>query len=103
MAARELRPLIVDTGVLFEGPRWHDGRWWVSDIFGRQVSTVSPDGVLSPVLAVPERPSGLGWLPDGALLIVSQDFDSRILRRSEQGEVTVHTDCHPWLAARGAS
>ena len=91
MVDRELRPLIADAGVLFEGPRWRGGVWWVSDIFGRQVSTVSPDGVLTPVLALPERPSGLGWLPDGSLLIVSQ-LDSRILRRHESGTVTVHAD-----------
>ena len=100
MADRELRPLIADAGVLFEGPRWRDGVWWVSDIFGRQVSTVSPDGDLTPVLALPERPSGLGWLPDGSLLIVSQ-LDSRILRRHESGEVTVHADLVPrrrWVA-----
>jgi sugar lactone lactonase YvrE len=101
MADHELRPLIADAGVLFEGPRWRDGVWWVSDIFGRQVSTVSPDGVLTPVLALPERPSGLGWLPDGSLLVVSQ-LDSRILRRHESGEVTVHADlAHVAGGARG--
>ena len=88
---RELRPLATDVGVLFEGPRWRDGRWWVADIFGRRVATVAPDGTFTPLLEVPTRPSGLGFLADGSLLIVSQ-LDSRILRRHPDGTVAVHAD-----------
>jgi sugar lactone lactonase YvrE len=42
-------------------------------------------------MQVPEAPSGLGWLPDGSLLVVSM-ADRRLLRRSPGGEVSVHAD-----------
>ena len=42
-------------------------------------------------MTVPEPPSGLGWLPDGTLLVVSMG-DRRILRRGANGEVDVHAD-----------
>jgi sugar lactone lactonase YvrE len=36
-------------------------------------------------------PSGLGWMPDGSLLVVSM-ADHRILRRRRDGAVSVHAD-----------
>ena len=90
MTGRELRRLL-DGGAFFEGPRWRDGRWWVSDFYRRQVSTVTTDGAEEVVLEVPEQPSGLGWMPDGSLLVVSRK-DSKVLRRAPDGEVTEHAD-----------
>jgi sugar lactone lactonase YvrE len=78
-------------GDFFEGPRWHQGRWWVSDFYRRTVSTVDPDGREDVVLEVPGQPSGLGWMPDGSLLVVSRK-DLTVLRRSPEGEVTRHAD-----------
>ena len=54
----------------FEAPRWHDGRWWVSDFYRDRVIAVEPAG-RGGGHAVAGRPSGLGWLPDGSLLVVS--------------------------------
>src|SRR5215218_289481 len=90
MAERELGTLL-EGGAFFEGPRWRDGRWWVSDFYRGIVSTVTPDGAEDTVLEVPEQPSGLGWTPDGSLLVVSRK-DFRVLRRSPDGEVTEHAD-----------
>ena len=90
MGARELRTL-VDGGAFFEGPRWHDGRWWVSDFYRHTVSTVDADGTETVVMEVEGQPSGLGWMPDGSLLVVSMK-DHRLLRRSPDGEVTVHAE-----------
>jgi sugar lactone lactonase YvrE len=55
------------------------------------VQTVDPDGTAETVLEVEGQPSGLGWMPDGALLVVSMR-DHRILRRGDTGAVTVHAD-----------
>lgn len=88
MADRELRPL-VERGSFYEGPRWRDGRWWVSDMHQHVVRTVTPDGRIQDVLEVEQRPSGLGWLPDGSLLVVSM-LDRVLLRRAPDGETTVH-------------
>lgn len=82
---------LLTGGRFFEGPRWHTDRWWVSDFYDHAVRTVTPDGVTEDVLTVPGQPSGLGWLPDGSLLVVSM-LDHRLLRRSPDGEVTEHAD-----------
>jgi sugar lactone lactonase YvrE len=82
---------LLEGGSFFDGPRWHDGRWWVSDFFRHRVITVDSGGREEHVLTVEGRPSGLGWLPDGSLLVVSMT-DQRVLRRSPDGEVTVHAD-----------
>ncbi len=54
-----------------EGPRWRDGRLYVSDLLGRRVHSVGEDGEASVLCDVAGRPSGLGFDPDGHLLIVS--------------------------------
>jgi sugar lactone lactonase YvrE len=82
---------LADGGAFFEGPRWHEGRWWVSDFFGRAVSTVEEDGRIEEVMTVEQQASGLGWMPDGSLLVVSM-LDHRVLRRSQEGEVSVHAE-----------
>ena len=85
-----LTPLL-EGGAFFEAPRWHDGRWWVSDFYRQAVYAVGTDGSEDLVVEVEHQPSGLGWLPDGSLLIVSMK-DQRILRRDGQGAVTTHAD-----------
>jgi len=62
-----------------EGPRWHDGALWLSDFYQRRVLRVTEDGQVRTVVDVPGQPSGLGWLPDGRLLVVSMN-DRRLLR-----------------------
>jgi sugar lactone lactonase YvrE len=81
---------LLDGGSFFEGPRWHDGCWWVSDIYRGLVLAVDSDGRAEAVMTVPE-PSGLGWLADGSLLVVSM-ADRRLLRRDPSGEVSLHAD-----------
>lgn len=86
----ELRTL-VEGGAFFEGPRFHAGRWWVSDFYRHLVLTIDGDGRAEEVMEVEQQPSGLGWMPDGSLLVVSMR-DHRILRRSPAGEVSAHAD-----------
>ncbi|MCK9877329.1 SMP-30/gluconolactonase/LRE family protein [Frankia sp. Ag45/Mut15] len=75
-----------------ESPRWHENRLWFSDFFGGRVASVLPSGSDLRIEAlVPAQPSGLGWLPDGRLLIVSMR-DRRILRRETDGTLAVHAD-----------
>lgn len=75
-----------------ECPRWHEGRLWFSDFYALKVLSVAEDGSdLRTEAEVPEQPSGLGWLPDGRLLVVSMR-DQRILRREEDGTLSTHAD-----------
>ena len=90
MAERALSTLL-EGGSFFEGPRWHDGRWWVSDFYRYLVLAVGEDGRAEEVMTVEGQPSGLGWMPDGSLLVVSM-ADHRILRCSPDGAVTLHAD-----------
>ena len=74
-----------------EGPRWRGDRLWFSDMGQKAVFTVDLAGRLERQLDVPRRPSGLGWLPSGELLVVSMG-DRRVLRRLPSGELVVHAD-----------
>src|SRR3954451_21662662 len=82
---------LFEGGTYFECPRWHDGRWWASDFYRHTVFTYDADGREEAVLEVEGQPSGLGWMPDGNLLVVSLK-DRRILRRGADGTVTEHAD-----------
>jgi sugar lactone lactonase YvrE len=93
MADRKLE-VLLEGGTFFESPRWHDGRWWVSDFYRHVVLTVDGDGRAEEHLTVEGQPSGMGWLPDGSLVVVSMR-DHRLLRRAPDGEVTVHADLTP--------
>jgi sugar lactone lactonase YvrE len=73
-----------------EGPRWHEGRLWFSDFGARLVRAVGLDGSVEEIARVPESPSGLGWLPDGSLLVVSMN-DQRVLTVGPEG-TRVHAE-----------
>jgi len=90
MAERRLHTLL-EGGAFFESPRWHEGRWWVSDFYRHLVLTVDAEGRTGEVLVVEGQPSGLGWMPDGSLLVVSMR-DHRILRWSPDAGVSEHAD-----------
>ena len=49
------------------------------------------DGRVETVAIVAGQPSGLGWLPDGRLLVVSMR-DRTLLRREPDGSLVVHAD-----------
>lgn len=78
--------VLVGSGAFYEGPRWHEGRWWVSDFYRHTVFAVAPDGSQEPIMTVDEQPSGLGWMPDGTMLVVSMK-DRRLLRRTSDGAI----------------
>src|SRR6478736_7514715 len=75
-----------------EAPRWHDNRIWFSDFYAHEVVSANEDGTDVRVEAVvPNQPSGLGWLPDGRLLVVSMR-DRKLLRREHDGALVTHAD-----------
>lgn len=80
-----LETIILASGLSFpEGPRWHDNKLWFSDMHDCWVRTVDLAGRIEKIVEVPESPSGLGWLPNGRLLVVSM-MNRRLLRLDPQG------------------
>ena len=82
---------VLTDGLRFaEGPRWHAGKLWFSDMYDHAVKTVDLSGRVETKMEIPGRPSGIGWLPDGTLLVVSM-LDRQVLRL-EMDRLVVHAD-----------
>src|SRR3954469_21895776 len=64
--------ILSDGHAANECPRWHDGELYFSDMYAGRVYAVTEEGERRLVAEIPGRPAGLGWLPDGTLLVVSQ-------------------------------
>jgi sugar lactone lactonase YvrE len=80
-----------------EAPRWHDGALWFSDMHAHTVLRLGSAGELTTMAEVPGCPSGLGFLPDGRLLVVSM-HDRRVMRLDPDG-LREHADLSalaPW-------
>lgn len=85
----ELQPFV--SGAAFvEAPRWHEGALWFSDFYMHCVHRATPDGQVHTVVELEDQPSGLGWLPDGRLLVVG--MNRRQLLRLDREEVVVAAD-----------
>ena len=81
-------PCLIENLAFAEAPRWQDGELWFSDFFTHQVMRVDREGRAHVVVEVPNQPSGLGWLPDGRLLVVSM-LDRKLTRLDPTGLVEV--------------
>ena len=82
---------VLIEGLTFtEGPRWRDGRLYFSDFFTHRVLAVDTKGNLETIVETPQQPSGLGWSPDGSMLIVSMN-DQKLLSFSN-GELSEAAD-----------
>jgi sugar lactone lactonase YvrE len=85
----ELRPTPFVDGIRYgEGPRWHDGRLWFTDGPEDAVKTVGADGRVEIALET-GHPSGLGWLPDGTL-VISTLHSAQIKLAGPEGVVVAH-------------
>jgi sugar lactone lactonase YvrE len=82
---------ILLAGLAFpESPRWRENRLWFTDQHARQVLTVTLDGQMECQLETEDLPGGLGWLPDGTLLLVAMT-ERKVYRLTEQGLI-LHAD-----------
>ena len=86
------RAEVIYEGLDFgEGPRWHDGRLWVSDFFSHRVLSFGATGDPRVEVELDDQPSGLGWLPSGELLVVA--MTTRQVRRVDaDGRAHLHAD-----------
>ena len=83
--------LICRDFTFIEGPRWFEGALWFSDFYDEAVFRVVPGELPEKVVSVPKQPSGLGWLPNGDLLISSM-LDKTIYRWSEPRGLNKYAD-----------
>jgi sugar lactone lactonase YvrE len=85
------RATVLADGLYFgEGPRWHQGRLWYSDFYDHAVKSIDAAGVARTELEIDDQPTGLGWLPDGRMLVVAMHH--RQVLRLDPGGVTLHAD-----------
>jgi len=92
---RATNPRLVIDGLVFpEGPRWRDGQLWLCDFElwlphreGRVLVVDEGGTARTAVDQVPAR--GLGWLPDGRLLIAA---GRSLLALEADGTLTEHAD-----------
>jgi sugar lactone lactonase YvrE len=91
MSSSRTPDVVLDDLAFPEGPRWHDGRLWFSDQHDHRVIAMDTDGKAETIVEVAAQPSGLGWLPDGRLLVVSM-LDRRVLRLERDGALALHAD-----------
>ncbi|MFT4613304.1 MAG: sugar lactone lactonase YvrE [Bacteroidia bacterium] len=81
----------IAEGIYFgEGPRWHNDRLWFSDFYAHAVKSVSESGDLRIELELEDQPSGLGWLPDGRLLLVA--MKERAVKRLDPEGLVLHAN-----------
>ena len=90
MCSSDLPRIAAEQLYFGEGPRWHGGRLWFSDFYDRAVKSLDTQGILRTEVELDDHPSGLGWLPDGRLLIVA--MRARKVMRQDAGGLTVHAD-----------
>jgi sugar lactone lactonase YvrE len=102
---------LVDGLAFAEGPRWHDGALWLSDMHRHRVLRVEEDGEVDTVLQHDSPVSGLGWLRDGSLLTVAMDgyvlkdgevlADVRHLAPHGVNDMITHPDGWSWVGQFG--
>ena len=90
-AIEAVEPLPFVDGIVYgEGPRWHNGRLWFTDGPAGYVYSAGEAGDLA-VEAEVAHASGLGWLPDGTL-VVSTLFDTKVHHVDIRGHVATTFD-----------
>lgn len=70
---------LLDGAIFTEGPRWHQGKLWFSDMHDQKICTIDMDGNKEVVFEPDGDTSGLGFLPNGTLLFVSM-HDRKLMR-----------------------
>ena len=73
-----------------EGPRWHENKFYFSDFYSHKVYSLDLSGKHEVIVEIPNQPSGLGWTPDGTMLIVS--MKDRKLMSLKDGQLKERAD-----------
>jgi sugar lactone lactonase YvrE len=84
--------LVLDGLHMPECPRWHEGKLWLTDMWAHQILQVDSDGTKHVVAQFPddEDPAGIGWLPDGRMIVVGMlGLKVYVV---DNGAIAVHSD-----------
>ena len=82
--------IVADGLTMTEGPRWHNGRLYFSDMFGGRVCATDDSGRVETIARFDDKPSGLGFLPNGDLLVVQ--MRSGKIMRVAGGQTSLYAD-----------
>jgi sugar lactone lactonase YvrE len=83
--------VLVDGLAFPEDPRWHDGRLYFADMLDRRVCSVGADGTLTGLATMEDSPSGIGWLPNGDMIVVLM-YHEKLLRVTRDGTACEYAD-----------
>jgi sugar lactone lactonase YvrE len=82
---------LLDGGRYFEGPRWHSGRLWFVDCMNRTLLSLGPSGGCKQHAKIEgDTPCGLGFLPDGRLVVLTM-FRKRLMTYAD-GQLSPYAD-----------
>ncbi len=91
MRVKEAQSDVLINGLAFpEAPRWRNNRLWFTDQHARQIRWVDLNGQSGILAEMNDLPGGLGWLPDGTLLVVA--MTSRCLYRVLEETFELYAD-----------
>jgi sugar lactone lactonase YvrE len=97
--SRHLLTTILDGGRYFESPRWRQDGLWLVDCIPKTLLSLSPSGKLDQHAAFDDdTPCGLGFLPDGRLIVLT--MHRRRLLAYNSGQIALYADLSG--VARGA-
>ncbi|MFJ4373963.1 SMP-30/gluconolactonase/LRE family protein [Pseudomonas japonica] len=82
---------VLASGLYFgEGPRWRDGTLYISDMLGKKVYAIDAAGNQKVIALMPNKPNGMGFLPNGELILSSM-HEARLYRHTPTG-LELHAD-----------
>ncbi len=87
----EYHSSVLLSGLMFpEAPRWHHNKFWFTDQHAQQIICCDLDGKHQVIAQCDDRLGGLGWLPEGDLLVVYMT-QKKVFRLHEQ-ELHLYAD-----------
>ncbi len=97
----ELGPVatLTDNLAFPEDPRWHKGHFYFADMLDRRVARIDHDGFVTTLATFEDSPSGIGFLPNGDMLVVSM-YHEQLIRVDGSGDKHTYADLGP--ATNGA-
>ncbi|WKL52915.1 SMP-30/gluconolactonase/LRE family protein [Pseudomonas kielensis] len=79
---------VLTSGLFFgEGPRWRDGKLYISDMLGKKVYTIDASGTKTVIAQMPHKPNGMGFLPNGDLILKLNARDPPVSLHPERSGV----------------